>query len=191
VLVIAGMPGSGASSTVSNLAFAFAAADKRVLIIDANFRRPSMHRVMGLQEGPGLADILTRAAELSDVVQATSTANLDLLAAGSKEHRVYERLATEAMGEVLTKVRMMYDLVLIDCAPAIVAGDGVALAHRCDASLLVVRALAEKRGMIARLKNELSDGRSEFMGVVVNAVRSASGGYMKGNIRAAHEYQQA
>jgi polysaccharide biosynthesis transport protein len=191
ILVVAGMPGSGATSTVSNLAFAFAAADKRVLVIDANFRRPTLHRVMGVQEGAGLSDVLGRAAELTDAIQATSTPNLDLLSAGSKEHRVYERLATEAMGEVLTKVRMMYDVVLIDCAPAIVAGDGIALAHRCDASVLVVRALAEKRGMIARLKNELSDSRSEFMGVIVNAVRSSSGGYMKGNIRAAHEYQQA
>ncbi len=191
ILVLAGMPGSGATSAVTNLAFAFAAADKRVIVVDANFRRPALHRVMGLQDGPGLADVLTRSSELSDVVQATSTPNLDLLSAGNKEHRVYERLATESMGEVLTKLRGMYDLVLIDCAPAIVAGDGIALAHRCDASLLVVRALAEKRGMIARVKTELSDGRGEFLGVVVNAVRSASGGYMKGNIRAAHEYQQA
>jgi succinoglycan biosynthesis transport protein ExoP len=191
ILVLAGMPGSGATSAVTNLAFAFAAADKRVIVVDANFRRPALHRVMGLTDGPGLADVLTRTAELSDVVQATSTPNLDLLSAGSREHRVYERLATETMGEVLAKLRGMYDLVLIDCAPAIVAGDGIALAHRCDASVLIVRALAEKRGMIARVKTELSDGRGEFLGVVVNAVRSASGGYMKGNIRAAHEYQQA
>ncbi|HYE60358.1 MAG TPA: polysaccharide biosynthesis tyrosine autokinase [Phycisphaerales bacterium] len=191
LLVIAGMPGSGATSAVSNLAFAFAAADKRVLVVDANFRRPSLHRVMGLSEGKGLADVLARSVELTDAIQATSTPNLDVLSAGSKEHRVFERLATDAMTDVLNRARQDYDLILIDCAPAIVAGDGVALAHRCDASILVVRALAEKRGMIARVKNELSDGRSEFLGVVVNAVRSSSGGYMKGNIRAAHEYQQA
>jgi len=191
LLVIAGMPGSGATSAVSNLAFAFAAADKRVLVIDANFRRPTLHRVMGLGEGKGLADVLAKAVDLGEAVQATSTPNLDLLSAGTKEHRVYERLATDTMSELLNRARQEYDLVLIDCAPAIVAGDGIALAHRCDASILVVRALAEKRGMIARVKNELSDGRSEFLGVVVNAVRSSSGGYMKGNIRAAHEYQQA
>jgi Mrp family chromosome partitioning ATPase len=125
------------------------------------------------------------------VVQATSTPGLDLLGAGSKEQRVFERLATEAMGELLTKVRMMYDIVLIDVAPAIVAGDGVSLAHRCDSSILVVKAMSEKRGMVARIKNDLTDARSEFLGVIVNAVKSATGGYMKGNIKAAHEYQQA
>jgi capsular exopolysaccharide synthesis family protein len=191
ILVLGGMPGSGGTSVVSNLAFAFAAADRRVLVIDANFRRPTAHRVMGLQEAPGLADVLSRGAELADVVQATSTPGLDLLSAGSKEQRVFERLATEAMGELLTKVRMMYDVVLIDVAPAIVAGDGISLAHRCDASILVVKAMAEKRGMVARIKNDLMDSRSEFLGVIVNAVKSATGGYMRGNIKAAHEYQQA
>jgi capsular exopolysaccharide synthesis family protein len=191
ILVLSGMPGSGGTSTVANLAFACAAADRRVLIIDANFRRPTVHRVLGLQEGPGLADVLGRGAELADAVQATSTPGLDLLSAGSKEQRVFERLATEAMGELLTKVRMMYDIVLVDVAPAIVAGDGVSLAHRCDASILVVKAMAEKRGMVARIKNDLTDARSEFLGVIVNAVKSASGGYMRGNIKAAHEYQKA
>jgi len=191
IVVLSGMPGSGATTTVANLAFAFAAADRRVLVIDANFRRPTMHRVLGLQESPGLADVLSRGAELADVVQATSTPGLDLLGAGSKEQRVFERLATEAMGELLTKVRMMYDIVLIDVAPAIVAGDGVSLAHRCDASILVVKAMSEKRGMVARIKNDLTDARSEFLGVIVNCVKSATGGYMKGNIKAAHEYQQA
>ncbi len=191
VLITAGMPGSGATSATANLAFAYAAAEKRVLIIDANFRRPALHRVMGLQEGPGLADVLARTDELSAVIQSTSTPGLDLLSAGSKDKRVYERLATEAMTELLAKVRGMYDMVLIDCAPAAVAGDASAIAHRCDASILVVRAMSEKRGMIARIKNELIDSRSDFLGVIVNAVRSSTGGYMRKNIRAAHEYHQS
>jgi hypothetical protein len=64
----------------------------------------------------------------------------------------------------------------------------MALANRCDAVMLVVRALSEKRGMVARLRNELSEVKAEFLGVVVNAVRSAAGGYLKGNILAAHKY---
>jgi hypothetical protein len=57
--------------------------------------------------------------------------------------------------------------------------------------MLVVRAMADKRGMVARIKNELGEARSEFMGVVVNGVRSSIGGYMRGNIRAAAEYSKA
>lgn len=191
VLVMGGLPGSGATTVVANLALSLASADRRVLIIDANFRRPAMHRVFGLQESPGLADILGAQRALGDVVQATSVANLDILTAGSKEHRIFERLSTLAMGELLAQVRSKYDVIFVDVAPAIVAGDGQALAQKCDASILVVRAMSEKRGMVNRIKNELTDARGEFLGVIVNAVRASAGGYMKGNMKVSHEYQQA
>lgn len=189
--IVAAMPGSGATSVVSNLALAFATADKKVLVIDANFRRPSLHRVFGLQEGTGLADVLGKTRDLASVIQATSTPNLDLIAAGSKEQRVFERLATESMGEVLAKLRTMYDVILIDVAPAVVSGDALSLAARVDASILVVRAMREKRGMVARIRNDLADSRAEFLGVLVNGVKASVGGYMKTNIQAAHEYQSS
>ncbi|MDX2131533.1 MAG: polysaccharide biosynthesis tyrosine autokinase [Planctomycetota bacterium] len=189
ILVLSGMPASGATTVAANLALAFAAADRKVLLIDANFRRPGLHRVFAVPESPGLADVLAGQRDLAQCAQATNVPNLDLLTAGIKDQRVYERLSSAAMGEILAKVRAMYDLVLIDVAPAIVGGDAMALAQRCDATILVVRARADKRGMVARIKNELSESRSEFLGILVNAVRSASGGYMKRNIKTAHEYQ--
>lgn len=190
IVIMSGMPASGATSVVSNLALAFASADQRVLIIDANFRRPAIHRVFGQPEAPGLADVLARKLDLESAIVSGGTPNLDLLPVGSRDDRVVERLATDVMSEVLAAVRSRYDLVLIDVAPAVVAGDGVSIAHRVDASVLVVKAFGEKRGMVSRIKNELSDSKSEFLGVVVNAVRSSAGGYMKGNIRAATEYEK-
>ncbi len=189
ILVMSGLPGSGSSTLVSNLGHAFAASDRKVLIIDANFRKPSLHRVLGLPEGPGLADALGEGRDFKPFVQASSTPNLDLLPVGSREHRIYERLSTQAMIDLLAKARAHYDIVLVDAAPAIVAGDGLALAQKCDASILVVRALFEKRGMVARIKNELAESRAEFLGIVVNGVRHAAGGYLKGNIKAAAAYQ--
>lgn len=191
ILIMSGMPGSGATSVVSNLALALAAADKRVLIIDANFRRPALHRVFGVQEAPGVADVLCAGKSLESAVQKTSTANVDVLSVGSKELRVVERLAASANGDLLARAKAEYDVILIDVAPAVVAGDGLALAQRVDASVLVVRAMADKRGMVSRIRNELGDARAEFMGVIVNGVRSSAGGYMKGNIRAAAEYAKA
>jgi capsular exopolysaccharide synthesis family protein len=189
VLFVGSLPGSGTTTAVLNTALAFASTDKRVLVIDANFRRPALHKALGLQDSPGLADALA-GRDLASLVQATSTPNLDLLSAGSKEQRVFERLGAAAMSDVLAKARAAYDIVLIDTAPAVVAGDAMALAQKCDASVLIVRAMAEKRGMIARVKNELTDARAEFLGIVINAVRSAAGGYMKGNIKVASQYQE-
>ncbi len=189
LLVCSGLPRSGTTGTVTNLAFAAAAADKKVLVIDANFRRPGVHRVFGLAEAPGLADVLAGSATLESVVQATDTRGLSVLPVGSAEQRVFERLGTEPMGALLERASEKFDLVLIDTAPAVVAGDAFSIATRCDAVMMVVRAMSEKRGMVNRIKNDLADGRAELLGVIVNGVRASAGGYMKRNIRATHEYQ--
>lgn len=188
LMVVAGMPGSGATSTATNLAMAIAATDQRVLLIDANFRRPSLHRVFGLTESPGVSDVLAGKMPTVSAAQATNVPGLSILSVGSRENRQFERLGTDAMRKLLDEAKAAYDMVILDVAPAIVAGDGLALANRVDATLLVVRAMGEKRGMVARIKNDLSETRAEFIGVIVNGVKSSAGGYLKGNIRATHEY---
>jgi len=189
LVVMSGIPGSGATATVANLGLAFAATEKRVLVADANLRRPGIHRVFGLQESPGLADVLAGTVALADAVQSTSTPNLWVLTAGTKDARIPERLSNEAVSTFLAEAKTRYDLVLLDAPPAIVAGDGTSLAHRCDAAILVVKAFGEKRGLVARVRNELSDMKGEFLGVIVNSVKASAGGYLKGNFKAAQEYQ--
>ncbi|MGE4198931.1 MAG: polysaccharide biosynthesis tyrosine autokinase, partial [Phycisphaerales bacterium] len=190
LLVMSGMPGSGATTVASNLALGCAGAGERVLIIDANFRRPGMQRVYKLAEGNGLADVLAGTACLDDAVQGTSVEGLSVLCAGTAAARaVPERLAGEAMNRVLLEASAKYDRIFIDVPPAIVAGDGMSVANRCDAAIVVVRAYGEKRGLLARVRNQLGDTRAEFLGVVVNAVRASAGGYFKRNIKATHQYQ--
>jgi len=191
VLFVPGMPGSGATSIVSNMGFSMAAMEKQTLIIDANFRRPAQHKVFDLPETPGLADVLAGKVSLDDAAKATETPHLFVLTVGSLEERVYERLAGHAMARLLAEAKTKFEVILLDTAPAMVAGDAVALAAHCDASILVVRAMGEKRGLVARLRNELSDTKGEFLGVLVNAVRSAAGGYIRKNIAATHGYQSA
>ncbi len=191
LLVVPGMPESGGSTVASNLALTFAASDHKVLLIDANMRRPSLHRVFERADHPGLADVLAGQATLDAAAQTTPDENLHLLACGQDKLRVFERLGTQAMRDLLTDARSKYDIVLIDVAPAVVSGDAGALSNLCDASLLVVRALSEKRGLVARLCNELNESQGEFLGVLVNGVRSAAGGYLKRNIQATHKYHAA
>ena len=190
LLVLAGMPGSGATTIATNLGLACAGADERVLIIDANLRRPGIQKAFGLADGPGLGDVLAGATKFDDAVRSTSAPNLFVLTVGSAANRpLPERLASESISRVLNEAKGKFDRVIIDSAPAIVSGDGLALAHRVDAVALVVRALNEKRGLVARLRNQLGECRGEFLGVVVNAVRASAGGYLRGNIKATHEYQ--
>jgi polysaccharide biosynthesis transport protein len=188
LVVISAKPGSGSTSVISNLALVGAAAGQRVLVIDANMRRPSFHRIFSVNETPGLCDVVLGNSKLEGAIQRGGDDRLHVLTAGSKEHRGGELLATESMTKLLRQAREMYDMVLIDVPPALVSGDGVAVANRCDASMLVVRAMNETRGMVARLVGELNDCRGEMLGVLVNGVKSSAGGYLRDNIKATHDY---
>ena len=187
MLVVGAMPGSGATSVTTNLALACHASGKKVLVIDTNFRRARIHNAFGIQDHPGLAEVLAGGSSLCDAIHALPN-GLSVLPAGSRNLRVVERLGTEKMGEILAQASAEFDLILLDVAPAVVAGDAMTLATQVDSTMLVARAMQEKRGQVARLKNELSDTRAEFMGVLVNAVKSAAGGYMRKNIRTSHRY---
>jgi capsular exopolysaccharide synthesis family protein len=188
VVVFAGMPGSGATAFVSNLAASCAKGEMRVLAIDANLRRPRLHAAFDLPDHPGLADVLSRNCTLADATVETAVENLSIVPAGAAELRVTERLMTSIMDQILAEAREEYDLVLIDAPPTIVSSDAMTLAGRCDAALLVVRAFGEKRGLVARIRNQVEETRAEFVGVVVNAVRASAGGYFRRNFRATHEY---
>lgn len=188
LLVVTGMPDSGGTSIIANLAASFAAIEKRVLIIDSNFRRPRIHDVLGVPISPGLTDVLTGATGISDAIKVTGIPGVELLPAGDPDVMGYERLTTDAMSRALDEASDQYDLVLVDSPPAMVSNDAINLANRCDASLLVVRAYHEKRGLIARVQRNFDESSSEFLGVVINAVRSSAGGYFKRNYQVAHDY---
>ncbi len=187
LMVVGAMPGSGATSVASNLALSFVSSGKKVLIIDTNFRRARMHSAFGIPESPGLAEVLAGDAPFADCV-TTLDSGMSIMPAGARNKRVVERLGIDKMGQVLAEASAQYDIVLLDVAPAIVAGDAQTLANHVDATILVARAMQEKRGQVARLKNELSDTRAELLGVLVNGVKSSAGGYLRKNIRTSHQY---
>jgi len=190
VVFASGLPGSGTTTVVCNLGVNAATIDLRVLIIDANLRRPAIHRIFGVQEGPGLGDVLKGKAALEDALQSTGVPNVTVLSVGIDREHAYERCNTSVMTELLRRAGEMFDLILIDAPPAVVSGDAVALISQADAVALVVRAYSEKRGLVARVRNQFGESKAEFLGVVVNAVRSSAGGYFKRNFQATMAYQQ-
>ncbi|MFG0331254.1 MAG: GumC family protein [Phycisphaerales bacterium] len=191
LLVLGGQPGAGSTWLTSNLAVCIANSERRVLVLEANFRRPRIASIFGVDSEPGLGDVLGDHAVLEQSVQATSVSNLDVLVAGSGEHRVVERLSTEKFRTVIARLRAMYDVILIDSPPAVVAGESMLLAQHADATALVVRALQEERGLVTRLTGQLENSRAEHLGVVLNAARSAAGGYFKRNIRHMESYRHS
>jgi capsular exopolysaccharide synthesis family protein len=188
ILFTSGMPGSGSTTVVANVAAAASSVESRVLVIDANLRRPAIHKIFKLANGPGLAEVIRGEATLASSVQTTAR-GFDVLSAGSTRSHEYEKFNTAAMAKIFEDAKAKYDLVLIDSSPAIVAADALSLAAKVDASVLVCRAYSEKRGLVARVRNQLADSKADFLGVVVNGVRASAGGYMKANFKASMSYQ--
>jgi len=188
LVVVGAMPQSGATSVITNLAQSLVANGTKTLIIDANIRRPGIHTALGLKAGPGLSDVLAGESSLESCVIKVND-GLSVLQVGSSKNRMAEQLSSQKMKQLLQQTKENYDLVLIDVAPAIVAGDAVILSNMADASMLVVRAMSEKRGQVARMSREFNESSAEFLGVLVNAVRSAAGGYMRKNIRTSFNYR--
>lgn len=188
VLIAGGMPDAGTTSVVANLAQNLASIGKNVLVIDANLRRPRMHEVMGVPQAPGLAEILNATETFESTVRQTRHANLSVLPAGEKRSGAFERFGSARMQAVLDEAKSRFDVILLDSAPAVVAGDAEALTTVADAVVLVVRAFSETRGLVGRLRQQLGDHKAAFLGVIVNAVRPSAGGYFMRNVRTSHEY---
>jgi succinoglycan biosynthesis transport protein ExoP len=188
LLVFGGMPGAGVTAILTNLAESMAWGGKRVLLVDANFRRPGLAAALGADpDAPGFGELLTGKVTMDKAVRELSE-RIHLIGAGAPEHRVYERLSTQATDDVLARLRDQYDIVLLDAPPAVVAGDAIALAGKVDATVLVVRAFQEQRGLVSRLVHQLHDMPSSFLGIILNRPRSAAGGYFRKNFETMASY---
>jgi capsular exopolysaccharide synthesis family protein len=181
LVVIGGLPGSGSTTAVTNLAVAAAASGRRVLAVDANFRRPRLAEVFGIEGDPaGLGDLLAGEGSVDESIVRTES-GVDVLLAGRPASRVIERLHTPRLGSLVAELRDRYDLIIFDAPPAIAAGDALVLANKLDAAILIVRANQEQRGLVARLIAQVADTHCDLLGIVLNRPRGTAGGYFKKN----------
>ncbi|MCP4797208.1 MAG: CpsD/CapB family tyrosine-protein kinase [Phycisphaeraceae bacterium] len=188
MLFAAGMPDAGTTSVVLNLASTAAAAGRSVAIVDANFRRPRIGTILGLDpEDAGFGDVLCGAASIGDVIQTTSD-GISVVPVGTSANRVVERFDGESAGHSLKELGERFDVVLIDGPPLVVASESMSIAHAVDATVLVVRAFAEHRGLVARLIRQLSEHSGVLLGVVLNRPRNTAGGYFRRNYEAIAAY---
>jgi capsular exopolysaccharide synthesis family protein len=188
LLLVGGLPESGTTTVATNLAAAAAAVGKRVIVIDANFRRPRLAQAMGVDEsGPGLGDVLAGDLPGTDAITVTEY-GVDIMKAGTPEKRIFERLNNGQFDALIGSFRDRYDLVLVDAPPVVVSGDALGLASKLDAAILIVRANREQRGLVARLIHQLGEAHCELLGIVLNRPRGTAGGYFKKNFKAMAKY---
>jgi capsular exopolysaccharide synthesis family protein len=159
----------GSSTTVANLAWAWAEHGARVLVIDANFSRPSIHRLMGVQNGAGLLDHFAERHSLDELVQQTKIANVSVLTAGRSPatKSSASALTPQALNELLIWARSRADIILFDTAPLLLASDAAIIARQTDATVLVVRQQWSATRNVRRAVHLLSGGGEGLLGVVL------------------------
>ncbi len=190
LMLASGMPGSGTTTVLSNLALSAAAGGLKVVVVDANFRKPNVNSIFDLEDDGklGLGDLLGGSTEFDQAI--TSSNGIDVIGPGTPASRVYERFNDASFSSVMAELRSRYDCILIDTAPAVAAGDAMILANRVDSVCLVVQAGQEQRGLIARLVGQFGDTQADMLGVILNRPRQTAGGYFKKNYRLMAKYTE-
>jgi len=169
--------GDGKSTLIANLAVSLAQAEKKVILIDADFRRPRIHKLFNIHAEQGLASVISGEAELNDVIQDSPIPGLAVVPAGPIPPNPAELLSVPRFKELLAYIREKYDFVLIDTPPLLAVTDPCAVVPHVDGVLLAVRISKNARPHASRAKEILSTLGARVIGVVVNGTVSDSKGY--------------
>ncbi|HET6248280.1 MAG TPA: polysaccharide biosynthesis tyrosine autokinase [Tepidisphaeraceae bacterium] len=178
LLVTSPSAGDGKSTAASNLAAVMAQAGKKVLLVDADLRNPSLNYIFGLKEGrPGLSTLLGGQGTWEQAVQTSAVNGLDLLACGPKSKNPSELLNGPMFSELLEMAAEKYDHVIIDSPPVMGLADARIIAASCDLTLLVLRADKSTRKLATLARDGLNGVGAHVLGVIVNDVSRRSEGH--------------
>ncbi len=202
LVITSGGPGDGKTTTATNLALAIAQSGKRVLLIDADLRRPMLHKVFSLDAHKGVSTVLVGEATLAECVQQArydgkAVQNLDILVAGPKPPNPSELLDSDGMRGLLEEARTAYDRVLVDTPPVLFVADASILGAICDGVILVVKSAKNTRSLAARAREQLRSVKARVLGGVLNEVHVSRLGsyysdyYYYGYSRYYHDYYKS
>lgn len=170
IMISSSQPGEGKSTTCANMAVTFAHANKRVLVIDADLRKPAQHYMFSVSNHTGLSNALLNRMEPQEVIQRTSTDMLSVLAAGPVPHHPSELLSSKEMGSLLERLRDDYDLIIID-TPAIMSyTDAQIVAAQSDGVVLVIDSGNVKKEVVLKAKASLAHVQANLIGAVLNNI---------------------
>jgi capsular exopolysaccharide synthesis family protein len=170
ILVTSANPGEGKTTTALNLAESLAHNGARVLAVDADLRRPTLHQRLNVPKTPGLSDLIVGKSQPSQAIHATSTKGLQVLSCGYIPPNPAELLGSAAMADVVRALREHYDWVLIDTPPALAMADTPVLCPLVDGVVLVVGAEVGSRPTVQRTADQLQAIGAKIVGVVLNKV---------------------
>jgi succinoglycan biosynthesis transport protein ExoP len=173
ILVASSVPEEGKSTVALYLAATIAMADSRVLLIDADMRRATLHKFVGAASGPGLAEILSRKISFKQAIVQTGFENLSFLPAGEPELNPGELVLSPMWPRFLEEIKEQYDYIIVDTPPVLAADDASALATKMDGVLFVVRGSYTAARMASGALDLLRQRHAHVLGLVFNRVVSS------------------
>ena len=164
------VPGDGKTTTIANLALAFADTGKRVVVVDGDFRKPKLHKTMGIEGSVGLTNYLIGQAQLEDVIQTWGTTSLSVLPAGKVPPNPSELLGSEAMATLLAHLEANFDVVLIDTAPLLPVTDAAILSRMTGGVVMVVSVGKTTKPQLRTAVAHLAAVDGKLLGFVMNRI---------------------
>lgn len=168
IVITSAASSEGKSTTAANLAVAFAQEGKKVLLIDGDMRRPTIHYTFRLKNTIGLSTLLTRQSTVKRTVRRSHINNLDLICCGPIPPNPAELLSSHSMDKLLEELVLLYDLIIFDAPPILTVTDSQILANKCEGSILVLKAGATEKRQAVKAKEAIILAQSRLIGVVLN-----------------------
>jgi protein-tyrosine kinase len=176
IAVSSARSGDGKTMTASNLAVVFSQEGKRVLLVDADLRKPSIHHVFRLENRYGLSNYLIGQKGLEDIIQ-NAYPNLDIITSGIIPPNPPELLGSMQMGNFIQEMKETYDVIILDTPPVLIVTDPTLIASKCDGVLLVVRAKKSELKEVKKAQEQLRFAGATMIGAVLNGKKQPKGSY--------------
>ncbi|MCM3765945.1 CpsD/CapB family tyrosine-protein kinase [Neobacillus niacini] len=170
ILITSPEPGDGKSTTAANLAIMLAQQEKRVLLVDADLRKPTVHYTFRVSNIEGLTSILTKKISRDEAISKTFIPNLHILTSGPRPPNPSEMLDSKAMETLMVELKSLFDFVVFDAPPVMAVTDPQIIAAKCDGVVMVVSSKKTNRDRAVKAKEMLEKVKSRILGVVVNRV---------------------
>ncbi|MEH7308187.1 CpsD/CapB family tyrosine-protein kinase [Neobacillus drentensis] len=177
IMVTSSGPGEGKSTTAANLAVTFAQLGKKVLLVDADLRKPTVHHTFGINNLFGFTTVLTKQKTLEKTVLETSVQDLYILTSGPIPPNPAELLSSKSMEQFIEDAKSQFEYVIFDTPPLLAVADPQILANQCDGSIMVVYSEKTEIDLAKKAKELLEHAQSKLLGVVLNHKEAQSGDY--------------
>ena len=177
LLISSAIPGEGKTTISSNIALSLAHKGKKVLIIDADLRNPSVAKTLGMNDLPMIGEYLEGKLAMDTVICKTEHKNLSVVAGGVGQSATIKSVRMSRLAELIRHAREQYDTVILDTPPCSLLADASEYADMADCGLMVVRQEYASREQILDGIQRLSDGNLPLLGCAMNHARGRSGGY--------------